>query len=122
MNEKVFFVVLGIGDLEDEFKKFIKDNNVEGCIFFMGYLFNFYVIVLCVKYFIVILLNEGFFNVMVEVMVLGKFIIMSNCFFGLGEILNEIVELNIEEMLLGKYGVLVFMKNEVEIIKVINFM
>ena len=121
-NEKAPLVVLGIGDLEDEFKKFIKDNNAEGRILLMGYSFNPYAIVSRAKYFIATSLNEGFPNAMAEAMVLGKPIIMSNCPSGPGEILNETAELNIEEMLLGKYGVLVPMKNEVETTKAINFM
>lgn len=89
-------------------------------VMLLGYVNNFYVVVLWVKYYILVLINEGFLNVMLEVMVLGKVVIMFDCFFGLVEILvgNYVFLVCCLEMV--EYGVLVFVNSLVMFIDVIN--
>lgn len=55
----------------------------------MGFKFNLYFYVSSVEFFVSILNVEGFFNVIVEVMCLGKVVVVINCELGFVEIFVE---------------------------------
>lgn len=62
-------------------------------------------------FFVLIFNVEGFLNVIVEVMCLGKFVIVINCKFGLVEIIVECFFYEIIILSIEKNGILCFMNN-----------
>lgn len=90
-------MILGRGWEEKEFKVLIRKLDIEDDVVLLGFVNNFYFYIKKVGVFVLLFFWEGLVNVLIEVLVLGIFVVFINCFCGLVEVLNN-----------GKYGFLVF--------------
>ncbi len=88
-------LIIGYGSNELKIKNYIRDNSLIGKIKILKYQENPYKFIRSSDLFILTSKYEGLPNVLLEAMVLKKFIISSNCPTGPSEILNN-----------GKYGFL----------------
>ena len=88
-------LIIGYGSNELKIKNYIKNNNLIGRIKILKYQENPYKFIKSSDLFILTSKYEGLPNVLLEAMVLKKFIISSNCPTGPSEILRN-----------GKYGFL----------------
>lgn len=103
-------VILGEGDKKSYLKTLIKDLNLEGNVFLLGYKSNPYVYLNKAKLFAFSSLFEGLGNILLEAMACGVPIISTDCDSGPRELLHP--NSNIEdtgkakEVIYGEYGVL----------------
>ncbi|MGM5630198.1 glycosyltransferase [Apibacter raozihei] len=88
-------LILGLGPLEDEFKKFINDNNLSDTVVLLGYQSNPYSYIKSSDLFVCSSYKEGYSTVVTESVILGTPVITTNC-SGMSEILDE-----------GKCGIIV---------------
>jgi len=97
-------IIMGYGPNESKIKEYIKENKLNKSVKIIKYQENPYKFLKKADLFILTSLYEGLPNVLLEAMVLKKFVISSNCPTGPKEILNN-----------GKYGFLFKMKNYKEL-------
>jgi len=81
--------ILGDGPLELMLKNYINENNLGGSVFLQGFQTNPYNWMLRCNVFILSSIYEGFGNVIVEAMALGKTVVSTNCPSGPDEILQN---------------------------------
>ena len=103
-------LIIGYGSNELKIKNYIRDNSLIGKIKILKYQENPYKFIRSSDLFILTSKYEGLPNVLLEAMVLKKFIISSNCPTGPREILNN-----------GKGGLLFKSKNYKELAKKIVY-
>jgi len=107
-NENAGLVLVGGGELEDKLKKLAEDLEVTDSIYFTGYTDNPYKYMARCDIFTLSSRNEGFPNVLMEAMILGKPAISLNCKTGPSEIIfkNFDYDLKVNERIFGDYGVI----------------
>lgn len=88
-------IIIGNGPLKNELNNFVRDNNLQLNVKLIEYTDNPFKHFKNSDFFILSSIFEGLPNVLLEAMLLKKFIISSNCPTGPKEILNS-----------GKYGAL----------------
>lgn len=81
--------ILGTGPLESILKKYIDHNNLTGSVFLSGFQTNPYKWISKSNVFVLSSIYEGFGNVIVEAMALGKTVVSTNCPSGPDEILQN---------------------------------
>ncbi|RDV28169.1 glycosyltransferase [Alteromonas aestuariivivens] len=121
-EETAALVILGTGELENELKDYIGQLGVEHRIHMLGYASNPFAVVGRAEYFVSASRNEGFPNAMLEAMVLGRPILMSDCPSGPAEILQEDVSFKATRLTEGRYGLLVPMDDRRELTRGINLL
>ncbi len=81
--------ILGTGPLQSMLENYINENNLSGSVFLNGFETNPYKWMSNCNVFISSSIYEGFGNVIVEAMVLGKTVVSTNCPSGPAEILKN---------------------------------
>ncbi len=81
--------ILGTGPLQAALENYIQQNNLSSCIFLTGFETNPYKWMAKADVFILSSIYEGFGNVIVESMALGKTVVSTNCPSGPAEILHD---------------------------------
>jgi glycosyltransferase involved in cell wall biosynthesis len=81
--------ILGSGPLQSTLENYIQKNNLSSCIFLPGFEPNPYKWIAKTDVFILSSIYEGFGNVIVEAMALGKTVVSTNCPSGPAEILHD---------------------------------
>ena len=104
INSKL--LIMGYGPNESIIKEYVKKNKLNKIVKIIKYQDNPYKFLKRADLFVLTSLYEGLPNVLLEAMVLKKFVISSNCPTGPKEILNN-----------EKYGLLFKMKNHIELAK-----
>ena len=97
---------MGYGPNESIFKEYVRKNKLNKIVKIIKYQDNPYKFLKRADLFVLTSLYEGLPNVLLEAMVLKKFVISSNCPTGPKEILNN-----------EKYGLLFKIKNHIELAK-----
>ncbi len=106
--EDARLVVVGEGDFR-EYWKLAEDLGIADAVSFSGVKKNPFPYLALGSIYVMTSLNEGFPNVLVEAMALGKPVISTNCMTGPAEILAEdyAAVAGREEYLDGEYGILI---------------
>jgi glycosyltransferase involved in cell wall biosynthesis len=81
--------ILGTGPLQSMLENYIQKNNLSSCIFLIGFEPNPYKWMAKSDLLILSSIYEGFGNVIVEAMALGKTVVSTNCPSGPNEILQQ---------------------------------
>lgn len=81
--------ILGIGPLQSELEDFIAQHKISSSVFLMGFQTNPYKWIAKCNVFVLSSVYEGFGNVLVEAMALGKTVVSTNCPSGPAEILQN---------------------------------
>ena len=91
LKKKINFeaVIIGRGSLKKKFLKFIEINNLKKNVRILDYKKNPYPYIKQADFLILTSLHEGLPNILLEAIVLNKFIISSNCPTGPREILDN---------------------------------
>ena len=91
LKKKINFeaLIMGKGSLKKKFLKFIKINNLNKNVRILDYKKNPYPYIKQTDFLILSSLHEGLPNILLEAIVLNKFIISSDCPTGPREILNN---------------------------------
>ena len=92
-NKDAVLFILGKGPLQSMLQNYINENNLSDSVFLIGFEINPYKWMARCNVFILSSIYEGFGNVLVEAMALGKTVVSTNCPSGPSEILQN-----------GKYG------------------
>lgn len=87
-NNALLFV-LGTGPLQLMLENYIEENGLSDCVYLMGFQVNPYKWMAKCDVFILSSIYEGFGNVIVEAMALGKTVVSTNCPSGPAEILQD---------------------------------
>jgi len=103
-------VIMGRGKLKNKLENFIKENDLKKNIKLIGYKSNPYPYIKQSDFVILTSLHEGLPNVLLEALILKKFVISSNCVSGPKEILSN-----------GNGGALFKVRNYKELKKLIIF-
>ncbi|TWP29281.1 glycosyltransferase [Apibacter muscae] len=103
-------LILGTGPLENELKKYVKENKLIDTVQFLGYNKNPYAYIKSSDLFVCSSYKEGYSTVVTESIVLGTPVISTNC-SGMSEILDEgrcgvIVNNDEESLYLGLKNIL----------------
>ena len=110
-KEEMPLCILGTGELHEELTVIINNNGLQDRVLLLGYASNPFSVIARAKYFISASCNEGFPNALMETMVLGVPVIMSDCPSGPAEILTGDSKTKAYEVLQAKYGLLVPLNN-----------
>lgn len=105
-NDAMKVVLLGDGPEKQNLKSLAKSLGIEDKVVFKGFIKNPYPYINNSAGLISTSLAEGFPNVIAEALVLGKFVVSSDCQSGPSELLDERVYSNTSELTLAKYGAL----------------
>lgn len=81
--------IIGTGPLQSMLQNYINNKGLADCIFLMGFQANPYKWIVNCDVFILSSIYEGFGNVIVEAMALGKTIVSTDCPSGPAEILQD---------------------------------
>jgi glycosyltransferase involved in cell wall biosynthesis len=81
--------ILGTGPLQSMLENYIKKNHLSSCVFLIGFEANPYKWMARCNVFILSSIYEGFGNVIVEAMALGKTVVSTDCPSGPAEILLD---------------------------------
>lgn len=102
-------VMVGSGELEDDYKKIGEELGVSEDIYYTGYQKNPYKFMKHCDIFVLSSLSEGFPNVLVEAMALGLPVVSTNCYSGPAEILMNTYnyDIEIDGFYKADYGLLV---------------
>ncbi|AGP85311.1 glycosyltransferase [Alteromonas mediterranea] len=119
-SEPAPLVVLGTGELQEELVEYISEKKVNDRVMLLGYAKNPYAVVSRAKYYISASTNEGFPNALLEAMVLGKAVIMSDCPSGPAEILAGSYTFTARGVEMAEYGVLVPLNSSAMLTEAIN--
>ncbi|WP_404339917.1 glycosyltransferase [Pseudoalteromonas mariniglutinosa] len=106
-------VLLGDGPLRAELEELVIELGLEDKVVFKGFVNNPYPYIKNSAGLISASLAEGFPNVIAEALVLGKFVVSSDCQSGPSELLNECVSLGVKQLSFAKFGVLLPVNDEV---------
>lgn len=105
-------VLLGDGPKRKELEKLIIRLNIQNRVVFKGFVNNPYPYIKNSAGLISTSLAEGFPNVIAEALVLGKFVVSSDCQSGPAELLDGRVSEGIKELKKAKYGILLPVNNQ----------
>lgn len=109
IHPEAILFILGDGPLQSMLEKYVSDNKLSASVFFMGFQQNPYKWMARSDVFVLSSIFEGFGNVLVEAMALGKTVVSTRCIAGPDEILEN-----------GKYGYLCPVGNVGEMAKAIS--
>lgn len=82
-------IILGVGAELEPLKKLVEKLSLQSNVFLAGFDTNPYRWINCCDLFVLSSVNEGFGNVIVEAMALGKTVVSTDCPTGPGEILKN---------------------------------
>ena len=119
-SENTPLVVLGTGELQEELVEYISERKAQNRVMLLGYAKNPYAVVSRSKYYISASTNEGFPNALLEAMVLGKAVIMTDCPSGPAEILAGNDTFTARGVEMSEYGVLVPVNSSAMLTEAIN--
>ena len=119
-SEPAPLVVLGTGELQKELVEYISAIKAHDRVMLLGYAKNPYAVISRAKYYISASTNEGFPNALLEAMVLGKAVIMSDCPSGPAEILAGNHAFSARGLEMAEYGVLVPVNSSAMLTDAIN--
>lgn len=119
-SEPAPLIVLGTGELQEDLCEYISAIKAHDRVMLLGYANNPYAVVSRAKYYISASTNEGFPNAMLEAMVLGKAVIMSDCPSGPAEILAGNHAFSARCLEMAEYGVLVPVNSSAMLTDAIN--
>ncbi len=88
-NPAFVLFILGDGPLKQQLKSYIDEHHLQQDVFLMGFDPNPYKWMAGCQVFVSSSISEGFGNVLVEAMALGKTVVSSNCPSGPAEILQN---------------------------------
>lgn len=100
-------VLLGDGPEREYLESLVKELGLEQSVIFKGFIKNPYPYIKHSSGLISASLAEGFPNVIAEALVLGKFVVSSDCQSGPAELLDNRVSNGTDKLLHAKYGVLI---------------
>ena len=89
IHNNALLFVLGTGPLQLMLENYIEENGLSDCVYLMGFQVNPYKWMAKCDVFILSSIYEGFGNVIVEAMALGKTVVSTNCPSGPAEILQD---------------------------------
>ena len=112
--------MLGTGELQKELVEYISAIKAHDRVMLLGYAKNPYAVISRAKYYISASTNEGFPNALLEAMVLGKAVIMSDCPSGPAEILAGSYTFTARGVEMAEYGVLVPVNSSAMLTDAIN--
>lgn len=107
INPNTELIIIGRDESDGKAEQLVKKLELQNSVKFLGYQKNPFKFVRKCDVYVLSSLFEGFPNSLVEAMALGKPVIASNCKSGPLEILNDITELEITDVFLAKYGILI---------------
>jgi glycosyltransferase involved in cell wall biosynthesis len=88
-HDNALLFILGTGPLYSKLQSYIRQQQLASSVFLMGFQANPYKWMEKCTVFVLSSAFEGFGNVLVEAMALGKTVVSTNCPSGPGEILNH---------------------------------
>ena len=100
-------VILGQGAQQAELQALTHDLGLGERVHFAGFQRNPFAILKSARAFLLPSNKEGFPNSLVEAMSLGIPVVSTNCPTGPSEILEDVEALALDDVLVGKYGILV---------------
>ncbi len=89
LNPQFVLFILGQGSLRQSMQSFIETNNLQQVVYLLGFDTNPFKWMSNCHVFVLSSINEGFGNVLVEAMALGKTIVSTDCPSGPAEILQN---------------------------------
>ena len=107
-------VLLGDGPERATLEALVLELGLKERVIFKGFVKNPYPYIANSAGLISASLAEGFPNVIAEALILGKFIVSSDCQSGPAELLDNCVSLGVEHLKNGKYGILIPVNNEAD--------
>jgi N-acetylgalactosamine-N,N'-diacetylbacillosaminyl-diphospho-undecaprenol 4-alpha-N-acetylgalactosaminyltransferase len=107
-------VLLGDGPERATLEALVLKLELQGQVIFKGFIENPYPYIANSAGLISVSLAEGFPNVLAEALVLGKFVVSSDCQSGPSELLDSRVSLGVDKLQKAKYGILIPVNNEAE--------
>ena len=78
-NKNVRFYIIGDGENLPEIKKYITDNGLENCFFFLGYKENPYKYVAACDIYVCASRREGFSTAVTEALIVGTAVVSTMC-------------------------------------------
>ncbi|KHT53017.1 glycosyl transferase family 1 [Alteromonas macleodii] len=121
-SERDPLCILGEGEQKEALAQFIKKKGAEKRVLLVGYAKNPFSVFSRAKYYISASTNEGFPNALLEAMTVGLPVVMTNCPSGPAEILDADPDFQSDKYHFGKYGILVPLGDERELVYAINQM
>ena len=99
-------VIFGEGELKEKLEKYAEKLGIRENIFMFGFVRNHHKFMEKCNVFVCSSLYEGIANLVLEALAFRVPVVSTDCFSGPGEILNEQVYNQIDDILLAKYGIL----------------
>lgn len=113
-------VILGQGGQLAELQALAEGLGIGNRVHFAGFQRNPFAYLKSARAFLLPSNKEGFPNSLVEAMSLGIPVVSTNCQTGPSEILEDVEELRLETVMVGKYGILVPVNDPVSFAEAIN--
>jgi glycosyltransferase involved in cell wall biosynthesis len=107
VSDPKMLVLLGDGPEREYLESLVKEYGLEQSVIFKGFIKNPYPYIKHSSGLISASLAEGFPNVIAEALVLGKFVVSSDCQSGPAELLDNRVSDGTDKLLYAKYGILI---------------
>jgi len=107
-------ILLGDGPERSTLEALVLKLELQDQVVFKGFIENPYPYIANSAGLISVSLAEGFPNVLAEALVLGKFVVSSDCQSGPSELLDNRVSLGVDKLQKAKYGVLIPVNNATE--------
>ncbi|EGP4654996.1 glycosyltransferase, partial [Escherichia coli] len=123
-SDNIKILIVGDGDPKyiTAIQGLIKSRNLKDKFVFVGHLSNPYAVIKKSKGVILCSESEGFPNILVEALCLGKPIIASDCISGPREILCINGKLGRNEIIKNEFGILYPVGDALALAKAINYM
>lgn len=99
-------VIFGEGELKEKLEKYAENLGVRENTFMLGFVKNHHKFMEKCNVFVCSSLYEGIANLVLEALAFGVPVVSTDCFSGPGEILNEQVYNQIDDILFAKHGIL----------------
>ena len=97
-DAKARLIIIGDGPMRPILEKYVKEHNIDGCVFFLGFIPDAYRFLNAIDIFVLPSLSEGSPIALIEAMLCSKAIIASNI-----SAIREIVEDGRETLLFDPY-------------------
>ncbi|TDU40007.1 N-acetylgalactosamine-N,N'-diacetylbacillosaminyl-diphospho-undecaprenol 4-alpha-N-acetylgalactosaminyltransferase [Gelidibacter sediminis] len=114
----------GVGEMESEIRKSLKELEVEEQVTFLGKISHVRQALIKNDCFVLSSRTEGFPNVVLEAMSVGLPVIATNCMSGPLELLNDNEPVNIKdgEFVQCKYGILINVDDTIALAKALTYL